>query len=139
MYCRKFVLLAIGVITALFILIYMIVSMALGNKGLLIPAIVVAAYIVYIFPTIIEEYKSYKRDKESGLQEAVMKLYDVKIFSKSVRDGQPALPMVTFKGKDVNDYITLSGDFSKVKLIEGKKYKIVFYKNSRMLVDIKAL
>lgn len=132
-------MLAIGILAALVILIFMIVSMVLGNKDLLIPAVVVTAYIAYIFPTMAEEYKSCKLDKETGLEEAVMKLYDVKIFSKSVRDGQPALPMVTFKGKGEDDYVTLSGDFSKVDLIEGKKYKITFYKNSRMLADIEKL
>ena len=47
----------------------------------------------------------------------------------------PALPLVTFKGKGGN-YITLSGDFSKIELVQGKKYKVMFCKHSKMLVNI---
>ena len=135
MYKRRLMLLIIGISTSLAALIFFIVKMLQGNKELLIPIALVIAYIVYITPTIFAEYKACKLDKDNGLDEATMELYNVKIFSKRVKDGIPALPLVTFKGKGEN-YVTLSGDFSKIELIQGKKYKVMFCKHSKMLVNI---
>lgn len=136
MYKRRLVLLTIGVIASLVTLVFLIVKMFIGSKELLIPIVVVIAYIVYIFTIVIEEYKTCKLDEESGLEEATMELYNVKIFSKKANDGMPALPLVTFKGKGKN-YVTLSGDFTKIELIQGEKYRIMFCKHSKMLVNIK--
>lgn len=131
-------LLIIGISTSLAALLFFIVKMFLGNKELLIPTGFVIAYIMYITPTMFAEYKACKLDKENGLEEAIMELYDVKIFGKRANDDKPALPLVTFKGKGEN-YITLGGDFSKIELIKGKKYKIKFYKHSKMLVNIESV
>jgi hypothetical protein len=85
---------------------------------------------------MVEEYKICKLDEESGVEEAIMELYDFKITGRNSRYTNLVLPLATFKGKGKENYITLSGDFTNIELIRGKNYKIMFYKNSKMLVQI---
>jgi len=129
----------VGVSAALATLIFFIVKMVLGNSELLIPIFFIIAYIAYIFSSMVEEYKICMRDEEAGVHEAIMEFYDFKIIGRGSKHKNLVMYFATFKEKGNDNYITLNGDFTKVELVKGKEYRIVFYKNSRILLHIESV
>lgn len=93
--------------------------------------------LIYILVIAREEYLNINRDKAHGVQKRVLKLYEYKIHYKGPRDNMPPIPIATFLICGTDKYITLSGDFSKVQMNEGKYYYVRYYENSQIMISIR--
>lgn len=81
-------------------------------------------YAVYITPTFIDEYKAYLSDKRNGIETSVLKLDELVICGRNSRCAQPRLPIATFIDEN-GISITLGGNFSKIKLVKGNRYRVI--------------
>jgi hypothetical protein len=91
---------------------------------------------IYSLSFVVSEIRKVRMDRLDGVQSNLLVLCNYNVYSKTSRDNMPPIPIATFKLYDKDEFIVLSGDYSNINLVEGRKYKVKYYKNSGLLVDI---
>ncbi len=109
-----------------------------GNYSYAIPFILLMAYFLYSLNLLRIEALKIKKDKHDGVYRETLILcnYDVLYKGLEKNNNMPPIPIATFKCFDSDEYMCLSGDYSQVNMVEGKKYKVKYYKSSGLLIDI---
>jgi len=125
----------------------LIVGIFQGKSSLIVPVFLVIIYLLYVGFDSYEEYKLYRLDKVEGIRTETLMLcnhtFQSNPFLKKKNNEPP--PIATFKviklvnKKDKNSHIALNGDFTKVSLVIGRKYRVSYYKHTKMMVSIKEL
>lgn len=134
---KRLILLVMSILLAIPLLAFIGIMLIRGDMNVAAAFVFLVVYLVYMLTFIKEEYLKIKKDKEIGAQKELLKLYDYKIIGKSSRDNLPPIPTATFKIYKNNEFISLTGNFSKVHMKIGKKYEVCYYKESRIMTDIK--
>ncbi len=136
---KRLIPIILSLIILLFPLYFFVIKTLSREYSYIIPLILLAAYFFYCINFIRKDYKKIKADKQNGIQEKTLILcnFDV-LYAKNEKFGElPPIPTATFLSYDEDEYINLSGDFSQLDMMQGKKYKVKYYKNSGLLIDIK--
>jgi hypothetical protein len=127
-----------SLIILLFPLYFCLVKICAKDFSYILPFILIVTYFLYCFNFIRKEFIKIKADKQTGIIEKTLILcnYDVHYTKNEKYSAMPPIPTATFLSYDNDEYIHLSGDFSKVNMFQGKKYKVKFYQESGLLIDI---
>lgn len=136
---KRLIPIILSLIILLFPFYFFLIKTLSREYSYIIPLIFLTAYFLYFINFIRKEFKNIKADKLNGVQEKTLILcsYDV-IYAKNERyNKMTPIPTATFLSYDEDEYIHLRGDFSQLDMMQGKKYKVKYYKNSGLLVDIK--
>ncbi|OPX44121.1 hypothetical protein CLHUN_19200 [Ruminiclostridium hungatei] len=133
---RRLTLIIAGQLALLFPVVFMALRLFQGNTDYLIAFMFFTIIFLYTVSFVIKEIKNVRIDKKSGIQSDIMIFHNQKLLYKSHKDNMPPIRLATFSYCDKEEYISLSGDYSNIKLIKGNHYKVKYYKNSGLLTDI---
>ncbi len=131
-------LIIFGQLIILFPIIFFAAKLIEGNVNYLVALIFFSIYFLFSFGFVIKEIQKVHKDKLDGIQSSILYFCKQNTFYKSLGDNMPPVQLSTFRYSDKDEYIALSGDISNTDLVEGKMYKVRFYKNTGILVDITA-
>lgn len=133
-----FLALSVIVLISLIILLFIYAFNADNKLAYIITLIGLIFLTVYSIRMVIKEYLSYKLDLKEGLHERVMIFCQLNVkVNSDPKYVQPTEPTATFKMADTGEFIDLYGDYSKIKLQKGNRYKVSFYRYSRRISSIR--
>lgn len=138
----KLILLLFSLVITLFLIVLSILKLIQDSGDTIISYIFILvgliSYMFYSVKVTFDEFFIYKLDKNEGLQEEVLEFLEMKrIANVDIKYPRITTPIASFKFSSKNEFISLSGDYSKIKLEKGKKYKVSFYRYSKTLIDIR--
>lgn len=133
---RRLSLIILGQLIILFPIIFFAAKLIEGNVNYLVALIFFSIYFLCSFGFVIKEIQKVHKDKLDGIQSSILYFCKQNTVYKSSGDNMPPIQLATFRYSDRDEYISLSGDYSNSALVEGKMYKVRFYKNTGILVDI---
>lgn len=133
-----FLVLSVIVLISLIILLFIYTVNADNKLAYIIILIGLIFLTVYSIRMVIKEYLTYKLDIKEGLHEKVMIFCQLNVkVNSDPKYVQPTEPTATFKMSDTGEFIDLYGDYSKIKLQKGNRYKVSFYRYSRRIFGIR--
>jgi len=148
MYSGKFKLLLISACVSIIAFLFCLFEFLCGNDYLIFFIVLLLINTMYVLLNTYNEYKICKLDQSNGIEEKILKLHFIESnlnylgFRKRNTMNKEVIAVFQYvEAKDKNDSdrintIGLTGDFSEIKLIIGKLYKVSYYKNSRIAVSI---
>lgn len=147
MYNRNIIMYLISLLVSLLLLAFGVFMMIKGSTMYIVLVIALLIYFGYTVVSLIREMKIYSQDKQEGLKEGILEFRRIKILGyEGMHDSRnPNVAVGLFRvckleGEDshhiLGKWISLSGDFRKIKLEKRKKYRAGFYISSRQLIYI---
>ncbi|QNU68234.1 hypothetical protein EHE19_007390 [Ruminiclostridium herbifermentans] len=135
---KRLIPMVLSLFILLFPLYFFLIKISSKDFSYILPFILLVTYFLYCFNFIRKEFIKIKADRQTGILEKTLVLCDYNVlYTRNEKYGaMPPIPTATFLSYDNDEYIHLSGDFSKVDMHPGKKYRVKFYKESGLLIDI---
>lgn len=128
-----------GQLALLFPVVYMAVNLFQGNTDFAFAFVLFLFTFIFSLGFVGKEIQKIHNDKAAGIQSDIFIFCDYKLLYKSHRHEvipMPPIQLATFQYRDRAECISLSGDYSDIRLIKGKQYKVKYYKNSGILTEI---
>ena len=129
-----------SMLIVLFLIGLIIIYIINGQYSLALILLFLIGYFIYISKFIKDEFSNIKKDRESGIQEDLLKLSDYNVLYKKVRDNNMSpMQIATFYKIKSKEYISLSGDYSNISMENGRFYKVKYYKLSGLMLGIRKI